>query len=357
VSDTINPTTVPAFVDAIRAATQVNIVGAGTKPRLAADHGTRVTTTALSGIVEYDPSEYTITALAGTTLRELSATLAQRGQYLPFDPLLVDAGATLGGTVAAGLSGPGRFRYGGLRDFILGVRFIDGEGRLLRAGGKVVKNAAGFDLPKFFVGSLGRFGALVECTFKVFPRAIATRTLEISCASDDELAQRLMEAGSTRWEIDALDANASDDRRILLRLAAAPAALELLSREVLARWPGRGFSEDESTQTWTTLREFRWAHSDGTWIKIATTPRQLPSLLPALRAIASARIRISAGGNVAYLSLAPGSSLPPLDAPALTLRGDGSLLPGTRPRYEIETRIKAALDPVSRFPTLDDHRA
>ena len=108
----------------------MNIVGSGTKPRLAADHGTRITTTALCGIVEYDPSEFTITALAGTSLRELSATLAERGQYLPFDPPFVESGATLGGTVAAGLSGPGRFRYGGLRDFILGVRFIDGEGRL-----------------------------------------------------------------------------------------------------------------------------------------------------------------------------------------------------------------------------------
>ena len=70
--------------------------------------------------------------------------------------MLVEAGATLGGTVAAGLSGPGRFRFGGVRDFILGVRFVDGQGRLLRMGGKVVKNCAGFDVPKFFVGSLGR---------------------------------------------------------------------------------------------------------------------------------------------------------------------------------------------------------
>ena len=115
-------------------------------------------------------SEFTFTALAGTPVREIAAALAERGQYLPFDPMLREAGATLGGTVAAGLSGPGRFRYGGLRDFILGVRFVDGEGRLLRLGGKVVKNAAGFDLPKFFVGSLGRFGVLAEMTFKVFPK-------------------------------------------------------------------------------------------------------------------------------------------------------------------------------------------
>src|SRR4029450_4463398 len=93
-----------------------------------------------------------------------AAALAARGQSLRCDPFLLDAGATLGGTVAAGLSGPGRFRYGGLRDFILGVRFVDGLGRLMHMGGKVVKNAAGFDLPKFLVGSLGRFGVLAELT-------------------------------------------------------------------------------------------------------------------------------------------------------------------------------------------------
>src|SRR5439155_368623 len=136
----------------------------------------------LSGIVEYEPSEFTFTALAGTPLKAIIAALAERGQYLPFDPPLADAGATLGGTIAAGLSGPGRVRFGGLRDFILGVRFVDGEGRILRMGGKVVKNAAGFDLPKFFVGSAGRFGVLAEITFKVFPRPAATRTLRLDAA-------------------------------------------------------------------------------------------------------------------------------------------------------------------------------
>src|SRR5262249_20856303 len=152
--------------DAVRSAPRVLTVGAGTKPRLSAVPGiTRISTARLRGILEYDPSEFTFTALAGTSLGEISAVLAARGQYLPFDPPWVAAGSTLGGAVAAGLNGPARFRYGGMKDFILGVRFVDGTGRLLRMGGKVVKNAAGFDLPKFFVGSLGRFGALAELTF------------------------------------------------------------------------------------------------------------------------------------------------------------------------------------------------
>src|SRR4029079_6930035 len=123
----------------------------------------------------------------------------QRGQYLPFDPKCVEAGATLGGTVASGLSGPGRFRFGGLRDFILGVRFVDGAGRLLRMGGKVVKNAAGFDLPKFFVGSLGRFGVLAEMTFKVFPRPQSARTFMLAAGSLDAAARVLIETANSRY--------------------------------------------------------------------------------------------------------------------------------------------------------------
>ena len=147
-SAVLQPATPAELAEAVKSAPRVIAVGAGTKPRLArlADNAVRISTAKLRGIVEYEPSEFTFTALAGTPVREVAAVLAERGQYLPFDPLFAAAGATLGGTVASGVSGPGRFRFGGLRDFILGVRFVDGGGRLMRLGGKVVKNAAGFDL-------------------------------------------------------------------------------------------------------------------------------------------------------------------------------------------------------------------
>ena len=168
----LTPTTPAELAEAVRSQPRVLAVGARTKPRLSQvpDDFALVSTLGLRGIVEYEPEEFTFTALAGTSVREIGQALAEKGQYLPFDPMWLEAGATLGGTVAAGFSGPGRFRFGGVRDFILGVRFVDGLGRLLRMGGKVVKNCAGFDLPKFFVGSLGRFGVLAEITFKVFPR-------------------------------------------------------------------------------------------------------------------------------------------------------------------------------------------
>ena len=144
--------------------------GAGTKAPLCHVEGeTRlINLSGIAGIIDYDPSEYVFTARAGSTLKEINTALRQNGQYLPFDPPLVEAGSTLGGTVAAGLSGPGRIRYGGLRDFIIGAKFVNGEGKILKGGGKVVKNAAGFDFPKFLAGSLGRLAIFLEISFKVF---------------------------------------------------------------------------------------------------------------------------------------------------------------------------------------------
>lgn len=351
----LEPSTPAELADAVRSAPRVLAVGAGTKPRLSAfgDDVVRISTAMLRGILDYDPSEFTFTALAGTPVRDIAAALAERGQYLPFDPMFAGAGSTIGGAVAAGLSGPARFRFGGLRDFILGVRFVDGEGRLLHAGGKVVKNAAGFDLPKFLVGSLGRFGALAEVTFKVFPRAAASRTLRIDATDAAAKVRILTQAACARWEIDALDADVTD-RAVFARLAGPGAALDAMAKEILARWPGTVLSDADAAKLWTNASEARWAHPDGTLVKVALTPAGLPAFEAEVRALAGARGWIGAGANVGFLSLPAGASAPPLAFAALTLRGDGSLWPGTKPRFEIMARMKTALDPGHRFPGLDE---
>ncbi|HWX20916.1 MAG TPA: FAD-binding protein [Candidatus Binatia bacterium] len=354
------PHSVPELVEAVRSAPRVLAVGAQTKPRLGAVEAARISTAALKGILEYEPSEFTFTALAGTPVRELAAALAERGQYLPFDPLFLDAGATLGGTVAAGLSGPGRFRFGGVRDFILGVRFIDGAGRLLRMGGKVVKNAAGFDLPKFFVGSLGRFGVLAEITFKVFPRPASQLTLRLKTDGVENSARMLMDAASTRWEADALDLP-PEGKGLLLRLAGPAAALEQLSSEVLGRWPGTRLTETEAEASWSGLRELRWAHAEGPLVKVALTPVALPLLDRVLAALEGTRVHVSAGGNVAFVSLASGSASTALDErlrglglSGVGLRGPGPLWYGEKARPKIALAVKQALDAEGRFPALDE---
>ena len=354
-NSSLTPTTPTELADAVRSAPRVIVVGAGTKPRLAAvgDGFVRVSTARLSGIVEYEPSEFTFTALAGTPVRTIVAALAERGQHLPFDPPLAEAGATLGGTVAAGLGGPGRFRFGVPRDFILGVRFVDGEGRLLRMGGKVVKNAAGFDLPKFFVGSLGRFGALAEITFKVFPRPAATRTLRLPVDDAVAMAGILTAAANSRWELDALDASPAEGA-VFARLAGPAAALDALATEVLERWPGTTLAPAEEETLWRSAREFGWAQVGGVLAKVALTPLQVPEFVAVVKAVAGARVWLGAGGNVGYISLPDGAALPMLPWPALTLRGEAPLWPGACPRFDIMRATKAALDSPRRFPGLDD---
>ena len=349
------------LVDAVRSTPRLIAVGAGTKPRLSAVAGvTRLSTAGLRGIVEYEPDEFTFTALAGTPVREIAAALAAKGQYLPFDPVLAAAGATLGGTVAAGLNGPGRFRFGGLRDFILGTRFVDGSGRLLRLGGKVVKNAAGFDLPKFFVGSLGRFGVLAEVTFKVFPRPAAALTLRLPTGDAAGLAQILTAAANTRWELDALDASL-DEGAVFARLAGPAPAIETLAGEILTHWPGEKLSAAAAEKRWTDATEFGWAHPDGALVKVVLLPVRVPDLAALARTLPGARVWIGNGGNVAYISLASAADVPALGGQlrqaglaALTLRGAAPLWPAGRTQSAIAPAVKAALDPQNRFPSLDD---
>lgn len=314
------PATLAELRDAVLAAPRVIAVGAGTKPRLSDVDAVRISTVRLTGITEYDPAEFTVTALAGTPVREVVAALAAQGQYLPFDPLLVEAGGTIGGLVAANASGPGRFRYGGVRDFILGVRFVDGLGRLLRLGGKVVKNAAGFDVPKFLVGSLGRLAAIGEVTFKVFPRPAATRTIRLPFA-----AATLASLARSRHPIDALDVPPGGDA-LLVRLAGPARAIDTLAREI----------EGEAVD-------------DDVWRGISERPWHYRTDITAAEIDAYAHAHVSCGGDVAYADTPPPRGL--------TLRGDAALWIGGRPRFAIEGAVKRALDPDGRFPTLDEWTA
>lgn len=354
-STTPSPASPNELVEAVRAFPKVIAVGARTKARLSAGDATPIDLRNLSGITEYDSSEFTFTALAGTPVRDIAATLAERGQYLPFDPMLNQAGATLGGTVASGLSGSGRFRFGGLRDFILGVRFVDGTGRLLQMGGKVVKNAAGFDLPKFFVGSLGRFGVLAELTFKVFPRPASLLTIKIPVGSVKQIVEVLVDAARTRWELDALDAVPADGA-VYARLGGPSEANAALSAEILARWPGEIVQNADSL--WSGLAEFAWAHSSGPLVKVPVTPARLTQLFQIVHELKDSRLHLSVGGNAAFISLSSDQAdvlstrLQSAGLSGLVLRGEGALWLGRRPELPVAERVKLTLDPDQRFPSL-----
>jgi glycolate oxidase FAD binding subunit len=135
-----------------------------------------LSTEKLSGVVEYEPADLTITVGAGTPFEDLQRALAERGQFLPLDPAAA-RGSTIGGVVAANASGPLRLRYGSARDLLIGSQVASPLGTVARAGGKVVKNVTGYDLNKLYIGSLGTLAVLTELTFKVQPRPEAERTL------------------------------------------------------------------------------------------------------------------------------------------------------------------------------------
>jgi glycolate oxidase FAD binding subunit len=315
----------------------------------------------LAGILEYEPGEYTFTALAGTPLSMVEAALAKNGQYMPFDPPLVQAGATLGGTVAAGLSGSGRYRYGGVRDFLIGIRFVDGQGRLVRGGGKVVKNAAGFDLPKLMVGSLGRFGVLVEVSFKVFPRPQSYATLCVAYPDLTSALAGMHRAASARFDLDALDlwveqpAAAAPRYTLTLRLGGWAGILGPRLSQLRSHLGSGELLEGESeTNYWQDHAEFRWAPLDWTLVKVATSVASLPALESELVA-ANALRRYSVGGNLTWIAW-PGT-VRELDEKLTRLKLAGLVLRGaaTQPRLGLHVgqdfaqRIKQALDPQHKF--------
>jgi len=164
--------------------------------------GERLDTRAHCGIVSYDPTELVITARAGTPLQTLRAAVEEAGQMLPFEPPAYGEQATLGGTIAAGLSGPRRPWAGSARDYALGTRVITGLGKHLRFGGEVMKNVAGYDLSRLLTGSFGALGVLTEVSLKVLPKPRACFSIKLSCDAERALL-KLAEWGQQPMPISA----------------------------------------------------------------------------------------------------------------------------------------------------------
>lgn len=175
----MRPETESDLAEAIRtAAGPLRIVGGATRGLSA--EGAPLYTTGLTGVVLYDPAALTLVVRAGTPLAEVEQLLAAEGQRLPFEPPGLP-GSTIGGVVATNASGPRRVLAGACRDSLIGVRFVDGAGRLVRNGGRVMKNVTGYDLVKLMAGSRGTLGVLSEVAFKLAPAAPATVTLRLAC--------------------------------------------------------------------------------------------------------------------------------------------------------------------------------
>lgn len=202
-----------------------------------------------AGVLNYDPAELVVTARAGTRLAEVEALLHRHGQRLPFEPPSFGVEATIGGAVATGLAGPARVARGPVRDCVLGARLLTGDGRVLRFGGEVMKNVAGYDVARMLAGSLGVLGVLLDVSLKLLPRPVATRTLRLeleASAAIDRLtgaARRGVPVTGSFWHAGTLH----------VRLEGSPAALD----EVAPTFGGETLDDGAALEFWADVREQR----------------------------------------------------------------------------------------------------
>ncbi|MDM0002537.1 glycolate oxidase subunit GlcE [Variovorax sp. J22P240] len=233
-------------------ATMLRIRGGGTKDFYGEPpQGEPLSTTELTGITSYEPSELVVTARAGTPLAELEAALADKGQCLAFEPPRFGAAGTVGGMVAAGLSGPSRASVGSVRDYVLGATLVNGRGEVLTFGGQVMKNVAGYDVSRVLAGSLGVLGLIAEVSLKVLPVAPAEATLEFACSQADAL-RLLNEWGGRPLPLNASVWRERDGEGVLsLRLRGAVAAVEAACTHL----GGERQSGDRTAAGWQSLRD------------------------------------------------------------------------------------------------------
>ncbi|MBB3219233.1 glycolate oxidase subunit GlcE [Pseudoduganella umbonata] len=237
--------------------------------------GALLDTTSHRGITSYEPTELVVTARCGTPLREIEAALAAQGQMLAFEPPHFGAAATVGGVVASGLAGPRRQAAGAVRDFVLGATLMNGQGEVLRFGGQVMKNVAGYDVSRLLAGSLGMLGLILDVSLKVLPRPAAESTLRM--ALDEETALRHLNA----WAGQPLPVSASAWHAgvLTVRLSGAGAAVAAAAQ----RLGGETVPQAAAEAFWHDVREQRhafFAADPVTPLWRLSVPTMAPALAP-----------------------------------------------------------------------------
>jgi glycolate oxidase FAD binding subunit len=226
------------------------------------------------GVVYYEPSELVVTARSGTRLDDLEARLAEQGQMLAFEPPRFGDGATLGGTIACNFSGPSRPYAGAARDFVLGVRLLNGKSEILSFGGQVMKNVAGYDVSRLMAGSMGTLGLLLEVSLKVLPAPETQLSVTMEAAQGQAIeamnryAARPLPLSAAAWM----------DGRIYLRLSGSEAGVGAAAREL----GGDRLGREEAEVFWRDLREQRldFFGGDGVLWRLSLPPATPPLSLP-----------------------------------------------------------------------------
>jgi len=337
----------------------LRIIGGGTRG-LAAGSGEVLSTAGLSGVTLYEPGALTLIVQAGTPLAEVEAVLAAEGQRLAFEPmdypgLMGTIGApTIGGIVAANVSGPRRIAVGACRDFLLGVRFVDGMGRVLKNGGRVMKNVTGYDLSRLMAGSYGTLGVISEVSLKVLPIPRACLTLMLDGLDDVRAVAALSRALGSPYEVTGAAHLAAGAHRTLIRLEGFEASVhyraERLQR-LLAEF-GDWWVEKDSP-AWQDLCNVAPLHGGGDVWRVSARPTKGPMLVAR---VPGADAVYDWGGGLIWLRVPEGTdlraALGPFDGHATLVRAG----PGTRARLSmfhpvsqpiaaIEAGLRARFDP------------
>jgi glycolate oxidase FAD binding subunit len=319
------------------ARTPLRLRGGGSKDWYGqASAGEVFDTRSYHGIVDYEPSELVVTARCGTPLAELEQALAQHNQMLAFEPPHFGPGATVGGMVASGLSGPRRQGAGALRDFVLGVDLVDGRGELLRFGGKVMKNVAGYDVSRLLAGSLGTLGLIASVSLKVLPSPVREATLLFEVDQEGALEKL------NTWSGRALPVSSSAwlDGRLALRLSGANAAVNAAAREL------GGELMPDAERFWHDLREqcadFFTSAGDATVLWRLALPSTTPPLAMPGRQL------IEWGGGQRWLRSEAGLDPAAIRAAAAERGGHATLFRGGDKRLGVFAPLQPALARVHR---------
>lgn len=346
-------------------ATPLRLCGGGSKDfHGLALEGTPLELRPLRGIISYEPTELVVTARAGTPLQELQATLAQAGQALAFEPphfALGDKQPTVGGMVAAGWSGPARASSGAVRDFVLGVEIINGRGELLRYGGQVMKNVAGYDVSRLMAGSWGTLGVITEVSLKVLPVAPAQATL-VFAMNEAQALEAL-----NRWGGQPLPLNASCWVRdggvgtLYVRLRGAVAAVQAACKTM----GGTLLDNATTAPDWSACRDHTlpWFVQRTQQPDLALWRLSLPATAPVLPLPAAAQPLVEWHGALRWVQ-APASAGDALRAAAEAVGGSASVFvaasaypesasgqfdPKSAALAKIHARVKQAFDPAGIF--------
>ncbi|MFN4155437.1 MAG: FAD-binding protein [Paracoccaceae bacterium] len=308
----MQPTSEAELAGFIRDVTGPIVVRGGGTRCVGACDGSVLDTGGLSGVALYEPGALTLVAGAGTPLAEVEALLAGEGQRLPFEVpdmrgLFGRAGeSTLGGVVAANASGPRRVQAGACRDFLIGVRFVDGMGRVIKNGGRVMKNVTGYDLVKLMAGSWGTLGVLSEVSFKLLPVPEAGATLILRGLTDAQAVQAMAAALGSPFEVTG--AAHWPGQGTFLRIEGFAASVAYRAGRLQRHLAGFGAVEvEEGTARWAGIRDVvPFQDRAGDVWRVSVRPTDAPGLVARLGAEA---VLYDWGGGLIWALVAPGADL------------------------------------------------